>query len=732
MSVVIVAHCENPNSKNTLSSLSEFCAYYEIRGENSKKAIYWLIKSAEQGNEEATSLLQQCLKTGQGITCQNISDVRSCVATPKNEKLVFKAARRLHDKLSNGEEFITTSQILGYQQSNIKSDIFERFPLLDDLPNKTFTIHDDEETQDSNETETDPSTIEENSKEEREELKRLLDHEGVKLTRADLLQIAKLYTSGNVPNISISGQIHTLQDYQTFLYSTSIFLLQLLLLSVFMKALTVHSVLLVVLSWIVIVTCLKLLAWPKKLAIFHEWTSAFHSVLQNNSPLDFSNETKMASTQLQPIYIFSFITLGFLYFLGSPPELTFVLGIISVWGILHGAMSVRFSWQTIFMITTTLASAPGLSAMYSQSLEFIDNQMESFHIFSMEPITSSEYFKLFRSMDFQVAIVVVNLAIIAESYLHSRRFLDVIEHFVLYLWFLRMMASVVALTINGVYFCTGAFLIIAVTFYLVESRKDTWKIIAGATFATVLVALIGLTWAIYNNDPELNHRIEHPIFWEEYKTNCHRKAWETKTIPETRIDCWQLYERSPAAVLWTGKITTIKVTNIQKNSVYLEDSFEVSFDILVNVDSFLKEVEGSSWQNLLTGHPKEKEILSIVSVLVSTKDVTGVDAKKLAVKRILNLRIGDIIQFQGNLVSGAGSLKPEVQLRTLRCIDCVVPEDVDFIFTADSVTNNLLSPFEEYIGSQPIFILREIEDSIRISLKNAKDYYQYFWELFSQ
>lgn len=34
--------------------------------ENARLGVYWLIKASEQGNVEATKILEQCLETGQG------------------------------------------------------------------------------------------------------------------------------------------------------------------------------------------------------------------------------------------------------------------------------------------------------------------------------------------------------------------------------------------------------------------------------------------------------------------------------------------------------------------------------------------------------------------------------------------------------------------------------------------------------------------------------------------
>lgn len=63
--------------------------------ENARLAVYWLIKSSEQGNTEATSLLETCLRTGQGITEHNYLDVKSCISVTQAEKLARRAAKEM-------------------------------------------------------------------------------------------------------------------------------------------------------------------------------------------------------------------------------------------------------------------------------------------------------------------------------------------------------------------------------------------------------------------------------------------------------------------------------------------------------------------------------------------------------------------------------------------------------------------------------------------------------------
>lgn len=63
--------------------------------ENDRLGVYWLIKSSEQGNAEATDLLKKCFSNGRGITEHNYMDVKSCINMTQDEKLARKAAREM-------------------------------------------------------------------------------------------------------------------------------------------------------------------------------------------------------------------------------------------------------------------------------------------------------------------------------------------------------------------------------------------------------------------------------------------------------------------------------------------------------------------------------------------------------------------------------------------------------------------------------------------------------------
>lgn len=80
--------------------------------ENARQGVYWLIRASEQGNEEATHTLQECLEKGQGITELNFPDVKACLSMPQEEKVARRAARKLFERLSAGEDYITTEQLI--------------------------------------------------------------------------------------------------------------------------------------------------------------------------------------------------------------------------------------------------------------------------------------------------------------------------------------------------------------------------------------------------------------------------------------------------------------------------------------------------------------------------------------------------------------------------------------------------------------------------------------------
>lgn len=80
--------------------------------EKNRLGVYWLLKASEKGHAEATAMLRECLNTGTGITEQNLGDVKLCLEMPQGEKLSREAAKELFLSLSQGENFITQSQLV--------------------------------------------------------------------------------------------------------------------------------------------------------------------------------------------------------------------------------------------------------------------------------------------------------------------------------------------------------------------------------------------------------------------------------------------------------------------------------------------------------------------------------------------------------------------------------------------------------------------------------------------
>uniref|UniRef100_T1I9F3 Uncharacterized protein n=1 Tax=Rhodnius prolixus TaxID=13249 RepID=T1I9F3_RHOPR len=92
--------------------LEEDCGEDIDQEQNARLGVYWLIKASERGHKEATNMLRKCLESGRGINQHNISDVRTCLNMSAEEKVSRHAARELFASLSQGEDFITSEQLL--------------------------------------------------------------------------------------------------------------------------------------------------------------------------------------------------------------------------------------------------------------------------------------------------------------------------------------------------------------------------------------------------------------------------------------------------------------------------------------------------------------------------------------------------------------------------------------------------------------------------------------------
>lgn len=75
------------------------------------QGVNWLLRAAQQGHDGALKLLEDCFKDKRGITDSNECEVRSCISMSPGERAARKAAHELFACLSNGEEYITATQL---------------------------------------------------------------------------------------------------------------------------------------------------------------------------------------------------------------------------------------------------------------------------------------------------------------------------------------------------------------------------------------------------------------------------------------------------------------------------------------------------------------------------------------------------------------------------------------------------------------------------------------------
>ena len=427
------------------------------------------------------------------------------------------------------------------------------------------------------------------------------------------------------------------------------------------------------------------------------------------------------------MYALSLIGLVLFHLLNAPPTLVILMAIFNCFGIIRGVRNYKIRLQTIFMVVSTLCTSTfviggclhQLSAIPEEDLASA-NEVLSVGMLALKR-TLEEYIGILPSISIHVTVAVVNFAIMAESYVHSRRVTDVLEQLVLYAWFGTSVHLLPSMSAGGFacIFCVTT--VLATFFYLVDANKSLWTVFLGTYASFLVVMLVVLSAHMISAAATVSSgdsgELAKPLSWKEYSEYCHRKAWETTPVPETRIQCSRRYERSPTHVSWAGKVASVKVSSIEPVfSDQVRD--EILFEVLVHVASSPWEVdseEAGGWTTLLTGNAKDKESLSIVSVILSTKDVVGQEAKTEAVNRLLSLSVGDTVRIQGILANGAGGLKPEVgSVKLSRCYYCEDDRDAEMIFLpTDSLSTRLLSGLEEYLGSELVILLGEAEAVIR-------------------
>ncbi|VVC25780.1 Wolframin family [Cinara cedri] len=192
-----------PDSQVDLAKqlLNENCEDEKDQEENASLGVYWLIKASSQGHKEATELLKQCLDTGKGITEHNWLDVKVCLETSQEDKIIQKTAHEIFDRMSAGEDFITSDQ------------------LKDELNQACSSTSNDSDIIKVDENLKDYKRI----KPSRQDWKSRINESGEKLTEDVLLNAAKDFSRGQMP---IVQKILTIEENKNHVSTTCDLFLQ--------------------------------------------------------------------------------------------------------------------------------------------------------------------------------------------------------------------------------------------------------------------------------------------------------------------------------------------------------------------------------------------------------------------------------------------------------------------------------------------------------------------------
>ncbi|EDW17459.1 wolframin [Drosophila mojavensis] len=157
-------------------------------GQESQKAVHWLVSAAQQGHEDAVCLLRKCYNAGNGITAENAEEVRRCLAMTAGERAARKAARELFACLSNGNEHITPKQLERKMRRiyNLQRKRRRRGT------NDAFSSNTDEETSESEREPLEDATTIGRTNVERRRF----------ITEAHLVSAASNYSAGRMPSVN--------------------------------------------------------------------------------------------------------------------------------------------------------------------------------------------------------------------------------------------------------------------------------------------------------------------------------------------------------------------------------------------------------------------------------------------------------------------------------------------------------------------------------------------------
>ncbi|GBL79601.1 Wolframin [Araneus ventricosus] len=84
---------------------------FEERSFNAQLAVYWLLQAAEKGQEEAFSLLKECVSAGVGINARNHSEIEKCLKFSEEEKISRRVAYSLFEAIMSDTEDLVPEQV---------------------------------------------------------------------------------------------------------------------------------------------------------------------------------------------------------------------------------------------------------------------------------------------------------------------------------------------------------------------------------------------------------------------------------------------------------------------------------------------------------------------------------------------------------------------------------------------------------------------------------------------
>ncbi|CAL8074788.1 unnamed protein product [Orchesella dallaii] len=713
-------------AKRLLQETTESETPEATQNENARLALYWLIKSSEQGNDEATTMLKQCLQSGRGLTAQNILDVRTCATTPKDEKLTFKAARLLYRKLSNGEEFITTTQLLARVNARRKNVTFEnengiekgeivsnqqkdldqqqqhnvelenRLDATDAVPengnpapnvglNETFIVSSQPQSTTSKPVKAEEIPSSENrfhkphskiAGTKPSDLHFAMTQSGKKLTLSDLLSVAKDFNLGSIPQLSVDERKRILSRHKWNSNSSfNMLMLQFFILAVMANAMRLREAVM----WFVCLGILwashNLFLWKLRYENFNDWSGAFNSVLKKGSWKTERFKKRLSLRYLLPYLIIIFVAslaTGF-----QTPLSTFILGTIVLISVHFRVLGRKLpSWRQFIFLSIALIyhHAPVINlfgADFVERSQFLHEQM----------ISNQQHIIYFPVPLNGFSLISITLLLTAIKYSVHGMIRETLPEVAFAIWLNKVVQACVVLEYEEISVGICIIATLCTIMFLASSQLKAWQILLFAVTALVVIISVGLVQSgkhLAGKD-ETKSEVKF-LEWEEYDGNCHKKAWAVQSPASTQIKCTALYgdHKAPTVVKWKGRISIVKVEKLSRS---LQDSslLDVVFDISMGVFPSQKDDGTRNWQSYLPGS-NDGETFAPTSIIVRTDELRDMKRKQYLIDHILNFRSGDKIEVIGKLKeSTIGSLKPQIiEVQTLQCLSCATADYGEF------------------------------------------------------